>query len=49
MEFVYDGTLGSESWQLDDKDVLLSNYGIAKTGTPVDGDKITVTYWARAM
>lgn len=46
-EFVYDGTVGSESWQLDDKDVLLSNYGIAKTGTPVDGDKITVTYWAK--
>lgn len=34
------------SWQLDDTDVTLAQYGITPTGSPADGDKITVVFVA---
>lgn len=39
-EFIYDGS----NWQLDGQDVTLSEYGISITGTPDEGDTITVDF-----
>lgn len=44
--FEYNGT--SSKWYLGDDDVTLNTYGITPTGTPADGDKITVTFTAAA-
>ena len=40
--FVYDG----EKWTLNSTEVILSNYGIAITGTPEENDTVTVSYSA---
>ena len=44
-EFIYNGS----AWHLDGNTVLLSAYGITITGTPVDGDTITVDETAEAV
>lgn len=44
--FEYDGT--STKWYLGDTEATLNTYGITPTGTPADGDKITVTFTAAA-
>ena len=38
-EYVYDGSV----WKHEDKEVLLSEFGITVTGTPAEGDTIIVT------
>lgn len=42
--FTYDGT--STTWKLSGTSSTLNQYGITTTGTPEDGDKITVVYTA---
>lgn len=39
-EFVYNGT----KWQYGGADKTLSNYGLSYTGTPVEGDTLTVSF-----
>lgn len=43
-EFTY--VLADTEWQLDGTGVTLAQYGITPTGTPADGDKITVKFTA---
>lgn len=43
-EFVYDET--GTTWKLDGDAVTIAQYGIEVTGSPADGDKITVTFVA---
>ena len=43
-EFVYD--LDDDVWKLDDGEVDLTQYGISYTGTPADGDIITISFTA---
>lgn len=43
-EFEYSGS--DTSWQYDGTDITTTTYGIAVTGTPADGDKITVDFTA---
>lgn len=43
-EFTY--VLADTEWQLDGTGVTLAQYGITPTGTPADGDKITVAFTA---
>lgn len=42
--FEYDGT--STKWYLGTDEATLNTYGITPTGSPADGDKITVTFTA---
>lgn len=44
-EFIFDGS----AWHLDGHSVMLSVYGISITGTPAEGDTITVDETAEAM
>ena len=44
--FEYNGT--SSKWYLGEEEATLNTYGITPTGTPADGDKITVTFTAAA-
>lgn len=44
--FEYNGT--SSKWYLGETEVTLNTYGITPTGTPANGDKITVTFMAAA-
>lgn len=44
--FEYDGT--STKWYLGETEATLNTYGITPTGSPADGDKITVTFTAAA-
>ena len=39
--FIHDGT----NWQLNSDNVTLAQYGISVTGTPVEGDTLTVVYY----
>lgn len=43
-EFTY--VLADTEWQLDGTGVTLNTYGITPTGSPADGDKITVAFTA---
>lgn len=49
-EFVYDADAEAgtpnPAWKLNDNAVTLNQYGISVTGSPDDGDKITVTFTA---
>lgn len=44
--FEYNGT--SSKWYLGETEATLNTYGITPTGTPANGDKITVTFTAAA-
>lgn len=44
--FEYNGT--SSKWYLGEAEATLNTYGITPTGTPANGDKITVTFTAAA-
>lgn len=44
--FEYNGT--SSKWYLGETEATLNTYGITPTGSPADGDKITVTFTAAA-
>lgn len=43
-EFVYD--LANTTWKLNGDAVTIAQYGIELTGSPADGDKVTVTFVA---
>jgi len=37
-------TYSTNSWQYDSQDIELADYGLTVTGTPIDGETITVKY-----